>query len=392
MSAAPSGAEGSRTTLSGWGRYPRCSCRVRRPERYADLYAGETELIHRGRGRSYGDAAVNREGTVVMTERLNRVLAFDASAGRLRTEAGASLAELLAVIVPHGWFLPVTPGTAFASIGGCVAADVHGKNHHREGSIGNHVEEIELRTAAGLLTCSAARDGDAFWATVGGMGLTGAVGTVALRLKKIETASIAVEHRVAPDLEATFAALSDDFDDEYTVAWIDCLAAGKRMGRGIVMRGHHAGLDELPSASRRDPLRMPEEKARRLPATIPQFALNPFTVRLFNTLYYTLQGRKRRPFVSAFPPFFYPLDAIANWNLVYGASGFVQYQCVLPAANAYEGMRRLLGRISSSGKASFLAVLKRLGDANPGMLSFPLPGYTLALDLPLRSRRAGASR
>lgn len=373
--------------VSGWGRYPVQSCELTRPERYAELTPSAERVIVRGQGRSYGDASLNAEGRVILSERLNRMLDFDAGTGLLRAEAGVTLQEVLEVVVSRGWFLPVTPGTKYASLGGCVAADVHGKNHHDGGgTFSAHVREIELILADGTRTrCNAGNNSELFWATVGGMGLTGIIGEVTLQLMLIESARMRVQHCAAPNLEAGFKLLDGaEFDDTYTVAWIDCLARGRSLGRSIVMRGHHAALSELPARDALQPFARMARRQRRVPFDLPSWALNPLTVGAFNNLYYWSQGAKQAPFLAGYESYFYPLDAVADWNRLYGKQGFVQYQCVLPTVGAFEGMRQLLELLAASRRASFLAVLKRFGATGKGMLSFPLPGYTLALDLPVR--------
>lgn len=370
-----------KTSISGWGRYPVQSCELGRPERYADLHAQAATLIPRGQGRSYGDAALNENGYVLLTERVNRLLEFDVEQGVLRAEAGVTLAEVLEVIVPKGWFLPVTPGTKFVSLGGCVAADVHGKNHHHDGSFGDHVLAIELILADGRrMRCSPSEYAELFWATIGGMGLTGIVGEVTLKLVRISNPAVMVRHHSAGNLEQLFALMQDaSIDDRYTVAWIDSMAKGGSFGRGVLMCGHPATQDELPSA-----VHFKQKRQRAIPFDFPAFALNASSIAAFNALYYRNEGGKREPFLSHYDHYFYPLDAIGDWNRMYGKRGFVQYQCVIPEAAAYEGIKALLQKLADSGRPSFLAVLKRLGGQGKGMLSFPLAGYTLALDLPIR--------
>jgi decaprenylphospho-beta-D-ribofuranose 2-oxidase len=373
------------TQLAGWGRYPVQSCELERPERYADLCPDAVSLIARGQGRSYGDAALNENGRVLLTERVNRLLEFDAQQGILRAEAGTTLAEILAVIVPKGWFLPVTPGTKFVSLGGCVAADVHGKNHHHDGSFGDHVLSIELILADGSrVKCSSSEKSELFWATVGGMGLTGIIGEVALKLMPIQSAYMQVCHHVAGNFEQLFGMMQDtSLDDCYTVAWLDSMAGGAQFGRGIMMSGHHAVPDELPPNGAQ-PFITKRERARSIPFDFPPWALNSASISAFNARYFQREGGKREPFLSSYEPYFYPLDAIGSWNRMYGKRGFVQYQCVIPEPTAFEGIRQLLQALSDSCRPSFLAVLKRLGTQGSGLLSFPMPGYTLALDLPIR--------
>ncbi len=373
------------TPLSGWGRYPVQSCELERPERYADLRSDPARVIARGQGRSYGDAALNENGRVLLTERVNRLLEFDAVHGVLRVESGVTLAEILEVIVPQGWFLPVTPGTKFVSLGGCVAADVHGKNHHHDGSFGDHVLGVELILADDShVACSPAENSELFWATVGGMGLTGIIGEVTLKLIPITSAYMMVRHHVAGNLEQLFRLMQDaTIDDRYTVAWIDSMASGGQLGRGIAMCGHHAVVEELP-AGFDNALAAKPKRGRPVPFSFPAWALNPLSIGAFNALYYRHEGKKQQPFLAGYDPYFYPLDAIGQWNRMYGKRGFVQYQCVIPEAAAFEGIKALLEELSSSRRPSFLAVLKRFGAQGRGLLSFPMAGYTLALDLPIR--------
>ena len=358
-------------------------CELERPERYADLRPGVASLIARGQGRSYGDAALNENGRVLLTGRVNRLLEFDAENGVLRAEAGVTLAEILEVIAPRGWFLPVTPGTKFVSLGGCVAADVHGKNHHHDGSFGNHVLSIELILAdGGRVLCSPSENPELFWATVGGMGLTGIIGEVAVKLAPIQSDYVMVRHHAAGNLEQLFQHLQNPaLDDRYTVAWIDSLATGQKLGRGIAMCGHHAAAEELPAGFTGA---VQSKRSRSIPFDFPAWALNPLSIGAFNALYYQREGGKREPFLSGYDPYFYPLDAIGDWNRMYGKRGFVQYQCVIPERAAFEGIKALLEEITGSRRPSFLAVLKRFGAQGRGLLSFPVAGYTLALDLPIR--------
>ncbi|HUX89847.1 MAG TPA: FAD-binding oxidoreductase [Gallionellaceae bacterium] len=371
--------------ISGWGRYPVQSCELERPERYADLHPNTDTLIARGQGRSYGDASLNENGRVILTERIDRMLELDVKQGILRAEAGVTLADILPVIVKQGWFLPVTPGTKFVSLGGCVAADVHGKNHHHDGSFGEHVLGIELILADGSRkACSATENSDLYWATVGGMGLTGIIGEVTLKLIPIQTAQMMVRHHAANNLEQLFQLLQDPaVDDHYSVAWIDCLATGDQLGRGVAMFGHHASSSEFTGAN---PLVSKPKRKRSLPFDFPSWALNPLTISAFNKLYYYRESRKKSPFLTDYDSYFYPLDAIGEWNRMYGKRGFVQYQCVIPEGNALAGMTALLKELSGSRRSSFLAVLKRFGAEGKGLLSFPMPGYTLALDLPIRDK------
>jgi decaprenylphospho-beta-D-ribofuranose 2-oxidase len=371
--------------ISGWGRYPRGCSRVVRPEKMKEAVPPrEGQMIARGQGRSYGNAAMSADGSVMLTERLNRFLDFDDKSGILRAEAGSTIAEVLQAFVPRGWFPSVTPGTKFVSLGGCVAADVHGKNHHRVGTFANHVAEIELVLADGRRTrCSPEQDRDLFWATVGGMGLTGIITEVSLRLIPVETAYVIAQHHPARNLDESLELLEKrEFDDEYTVAWLDCLARGESFGRSVLTRGHHAKRSDLPSGVR-NPLGLEPSRPRNIPVDFPNWFLKPWSVALFNRLYYFAQRIKKEPFVTSCEKFFYPLDRLGNWNRMYGRRGFVQYQCVVPSDQARRGLRLVLEEVARSGRASFLTVLKRLGGEGQGLLSFPTQGYTLTLDLPV---------
>lgn len=369
--------------LSGWGRHPLADCTAVRPERHRDLVSVQGSRLARGRGRSYGDAALRSDGTIVLTERLDRFLEFDESTGVLRAESGATLKDVVETFLPQGWFLPVTPGTQFCSLGGCLAADVHGKNHHRAGTFSAHVAGCGLVLASGeRVECGPDQRPELFWATAGGMGLTGIIDEVWLRLQRVESAYLKVRHQQARDLASMVRLLSDPAHDAtYTVAWIDCLATGSSLGRGVFMAGEHAAQHEVPLRLG-DPKTCKPKRLKKLPFDLPAWALNPLAVRLFNSVYYALQGSKGS-FVSRYDSFFYPLDGVLDWNRLYGKRGFVQYQYVLPTAVAEEGTAEILGRLSHSKRASFLAVLKRFGPEGPGMLSFPMEGLTLALDIPI---------
>jgi decaprenylphospho-beta-D-ribofuranose 2-oxidase len=376
--------------LSGWGRFPVETCRIFRPEKTAGLPAildsgAESSYIARGLGRSYGDASLNAGGGVISFERLNRMIAFDPSAGILECEAGVSLAEILDCFLPRGYFLPVTPGTKFVTLGGAIAHDVHGKNHHRVGSLSNFVLDFRLRTARGeVLACSREQNSDVFWATVGGAGLTGFLLSARLRLQPVETAHVLVDFlKVAHVEEAIDAMEESDHRYEFSVAWIDCLAKGKALGRSVLMRANPALRSDLPKGSG-DPLSRKRRSERSVPFDFPAGLLNPFTVGAFNALFYgwhrTISGR-----LADIDSFFYPLDSIRDWNRMYGRRGFVQYQLAFPSETSRAGLAEVLQRVSASGRGSFLGVLKRFGNATSGLLSFPFPGYTLALDLPVNS-------
>lgn len=374
--------------LSGWGRYPVEPCHLYRPERRGDLAAilrsgAQGSYISRGLGRSYGDAALNKDAGVIGHTLLNRFLSFDESSGVLECEGGVSLAEIIKYFLPRGWFLPVTPGTKFVTVGGAMAADIHGKNHHRDGSFSNFVLDFQLLTAAGdFLLCSPTSNADAFWATMGGMGLTGIIVSARIELRRVESAYMLVDYQRVSNLGQALGVMEEsDQRYQYSVAWIDGLATGQNMGRSVLMRGNHAVTAELPSRVR-NPLAYSTGPQLNLAFDFPSAALNPLTIKAFNIAYYALHRSRARQLVS-FEKFFYPLDAILQWNRMYGRHGFVQYQIALPQASGRDALHIILDRLARSGRGSFLAVLKRFGDGGCGLLSFPLRGYTLALDIPV---------
>jgi FAD/FMN-containing dehydrogenase len=291
--------------------------------------------------------------------------------------------EILELVEPQDWFLPVTPGTKYVTVGGAIANDVHGKNHHREGTFGRHVRQLELRRTNGQrLVCSLQENGELFAATIGGLGLTGLIVWAEVQLKKVAGSAIEVETIKYRDLSSFFRLSKEsDNDYEYTVAWIDCLASGQKLGRGHFMRGNHA------PARRPEPHPAPKHKLS-VPVDLPISLINGFTLKAFNRFYYHRQFEERRPSTVHFEKFFYPLDSIENWNRIYGPSGFLQFQCVVPVEVSEDAVREILNRIAHANCGSFLAVLKVFGDVkSPGMLSFPRPGATLALDFPYQGRK-----
>jgi decaprenylphospho-beta-D-ribofuranose 2-oxidase len=371
--------------LSGWGRYPRRMAQVVTPQNVAAVRPpADQTMIARGQGRSYGDAAISTNGLVMLSERLNRVGSFDETSGLLRAEAGTTLGDLIETFVPRGWFPSVVPGTKFVSLGGCVAADIHGKNHHHAGTFGRQVTELEIACADGSrVRCSPEANPDLFWATVGGMGLTGIMTEVTIKMLPVESPFMIVQNKPAKDLETSLGMLEDKrWDDDYSVAWIDCVA-GRNLGRSVLIRGHHARQEELPRSSQSI---MTNQKTRehKLPFGFPSWVLDRFAMAAFNEAFYRRQGRRTEPFVDTLERFFFPLDRIAQWNRMYGRRGFVQYQCVLPLSQSERGLQELLEELKRSGRSSFLSVLKRFGPEGEGLLSFPIEGYTLTLDFPIR--------
>jgi decaprenylphospho-beta-D-ribofuranose 2-oxidase len=374
-------------TLSGWGNHPREPCLVAVAEKTSQLPqlvtdASVRDQIARGLGRAYGDSALNRSGGVIVQTRLNRFRAFNEQTGELECEAGVSLAEIIECLLPQGWFPPVTPGTRFVTVGGAIAADVHGKNHHAVGSLGNFVQWLDLLLASGeMLRCSPSEHAPLFWATVGGMGLTGIIVRACIKLARVPSAYCRVQYRRCRDLDQTLELLeSTNSQYAYSVAWIDCLARGPRLGRSVLMLANNAAVDELPDRQRAAPLRLPARRVRSVPCQLPGSVLNRVSVSLFNELYYRSHGDCER--LVDFDSFFYPLDSLLHWNRIYGRRGFAQYQALLPPKTSRRGMAELLGEIGEAGLGSFLAVLKSSGQATPGVLSYLYPGHTLALDLP----------
>jgi decaprenylphospho-beta-D-ribofuranose 2-oxidase len=375
--------------VTGWGRYPTTISDVYRPERRAEVAAivGERRhhaFIARGFGRSYGDAALNARQSVISGERLNRFLDFDETTGVLLAEAGVQLKEILDVFVPRGWFLPVTPGTKFVSLGGAVACDIHGKNHHCDESFSRHVEYLDLLLASGeIIRCSKTQRSDAFWATAGGMGLTGVILTVALKLQRIETAHMTVDYVRTRDLDETLERCeTGDADYRYSVCWIDCLASGESLGRSVLMRGEHTRVAQLPARLRAAPLAIRSKTALTVPFSFPNFAINPLSVKAFNFFYYHAHPKEKTGVITDYDTYFYPLDFALEWNRIYGTRGFLQYQPVFPLDASRQALIQTLEILSRRKVASFLAVLKRFGPQE-GLLSFPMPGYTLALDIPV---------
>ena len=365
-----------------WGRYPKVDSDEQDvyhvypdsfsfPESSEDAGNAPAFLAY-GQGRSYGDVCQNQEGILLDTQHLDHFIEYDKEKGILRCEAGVTFDNILQLIIPHNWFLPVTPGTKYISVGGAIANDVHGKNHHKEGTFGRHVLKFELLRSNGeRLICSPTENTDLFNATIGGLGLTGLINWVEFSLKKIPGSNIAQESFRFNNLKEFFS-LSDESDKdwEYTVAWVDCIATGDELGRGLFMRGNHCEANKKHKF---------KTSKLSMPFHAPGFLLNKHTVNAFNNVYFK-KPIKQYSEIS-FDPFFYPLDAIANWNRLYGKKGFMQYQCVIPKEHRETAMLEILSIISKSGEASFLSVLKEFGDMkSPGLLSFPRAGVTLALD------------
>jgi decaprenylphospho-beta-D-ribofuranose 2-oxidase len=378
-----------RTTLTGWGRTKPTTAEVvevfRSEVAGAVKEAGDRGALVRGLGRSYGDAAQNGGGTVLRLMGSATDAVLDRDAHTVTLSAGASLDDLLRLIVPRGYFVPVTPGTRFVTIGGAIASDIHGKNHHVDGSIGNHVVRMALQLADGSVAeLSPTQQPDLFWATIGGMGLTGAILDATIGLLPVESSRMSVDtHRIA-DIDSLLGVMSEGDDEQhrYSVAWIDLSAKGRQLGRSVLTRGDHARFDELPPKLQATPFVYGPKQLVTVPPIIPRPGLmNHITIAAFNEMWFHKSPAKRLGEIQTISSFFHPLDMVGAWPRFYGHPGLVQYQFVLPFGQE-DVMRRIVERIAASGAASFLAVLKRFGAGNPAPLSFPQPGWTLALDLP----------
>ncbi len=368
----------ARQELTGWGRVLRSTAQVARPERLRELTGhvndGHGSLLARGNGRSYGDAALNGDGRVILTSRLDRLLALDEAGSSVTVEAGASFGDLVRTLLPLGYLPAVVPGTGFATVGGGLANDIHGKNHHRSGSIGQQLAWLELRTPDGRLhRIQGDEDHELLRATLGGVGLTGVIERASIRVERVPSNAVALRRERIADLDEFLQRLREEQDrTPYVVGWIDALARGARLGRGILELAGPSPEGVAPAKAR----------ARRVPVDFPALALNRWSVRLFNELYFRRIPTRGRSELLPYENFLFPLDALHDWNRIYGRRGFHQFQCVVPYETGASALRQMLGLIAEAGLGSFLAVLKAMGPAGRGYLSFPQPGYTLALDFP----------
>ncbi len=378
------------TLLTGWGRTaPTAATLVEVPTDELDVAdlagrAGGRGVIARGMGRSYGDPAQNGGGVVVRLRPAERAIDVDAEAGTVTVHAAVSLDALLRDLVPRGWFVPVTPGTRFVTVGGAIASDIHGKNHHVDGTFGQHVLSMRIVLADGSVRrITPADDPALFWATVGGMGLTGIIVEATVRLLPIESSLCLVETTRLPNLDALLESMSTGDDDHrYSVAWLDLLATGDRLGRAVLTRGDHATADDLRAAGHRasaDPLRFVPPPTVDVPPGVPN-VVPPPAVRLFNEVWYR-KAPRHHVGLEGLTSFFHPLDMVGSWNRAYGRHGFLQYQFVVPVERT-DALREVIGLVVASGRASIVNVLKRFGTEGDGMLSFPRPGWTFTVDLP----------
>ncbi|MBJ7427802.1 MAG: FAD-binding oxidoreductase [Bacteroidia bacterium] len=376
--------------VCNWGLYPQIDANQFSTSNYEEIAAfvkANDVIIARGNGRCYGDSSLQKK--IFSTLSLNRIIKFDEINGVINCESGVLLSEILNIIIPKGYFLPVTPGTKFITIGGAVASNIHGKNHHTEGAIAKFIQSFELLIETGeILHCSKEKNSSLFANTIGGMGLTGIVISVQMQLKKIETSYINQTIIKAKNIEEVITYLEQYKNSTYAVAWIDCLAKGKNLGRSILYLGEHTSLTDLTKEQAENPLKIHQKRTINIPFYFPEITLNSMTIKLFNILFYHKLLSTSASNIIPFDSFFYPLDAINNWNKMYGKSGFTQYQFVIPYENGKEGLIKILTQIAESGCGAFLAVLKTFGksETNCSPISFPMEGYTLAVDFKVNKK------
>jgi FAD/FMN-containing dehydrogenase len=382
------------TRLAGWGANLRVDCAVAEPSSSQDVAKAidRSGSISRGLGRSYGDCAINAGGQVLRTTSMDRFLSFDPATGVLVCEAGTSLESIIEVFAPQGWFPMITPGTKFVTVGGCIANDIHGKAHHAQGCFVTCVDSMTVLLASGdVVTASRTENADLFWATFGGMGLLGVILTATIRLRNIETTYFTQKSIKARNLDEMMAALAEnDHTFPYSVATLDVFGTGANLGRGVLTVGDHMTRAQLPPNLAADPLLVSGPPKITVPFELPDFTLNPLTMRMVNAVIQGIQAGAKP--IGHYEAFFYPLDKIAEWNRGYGRRGFTQYQFVIPFADGEKQMRKILGVILSSGQLPFLNVLKRLGKESGGTLSFPKEGWTFAIDFPIREETEALTR
>lgn len=381
-------------TLQGWGAQRRVACDVRLPESAKDVQAlvDRQGTTARGLGRSYGDAALNEGGRVLQLTRLDRYLAFEPATGRLTCEAGVSIAQLIRDFAPRGFLPAITPGTKFVTLGGCIANDVHGKAHHAQGTFVTCVESMRVLVADGrVVNASRTENADLFWASFGGMGLLGVVLDVTLQLRRVETTYFRQRSFVARDLKHMLELLAEnDAAFPYSVATLDITARGSRLGSGVLTVGDHARREELPAKLASQPLKVGRGPLVTVPFELPEFTLNPLTIRLVNQVISAMLRGKGE--FELYEGFFYPLDIAHEWNRGYGRRGFIQYQFAVPFEGGEAVVRSLLETMTGSGQLPFLNILKRFGPANEAPLSFPTAGFTFAVDFPVRDGLVALTR
>ena len=373
--------------LGGWGRYPLIEAKLNSPASIKELIEliSRGNAIGRGNGRSYGDSSISEQNTICM-KNFNRILEFNNKNGLTVVESGVLLSEIITTFLNRGWFPKVTPGSKYVTIGGMVACDVHGKNHHKDGSFGNYIEWLDIITSDGeIVRCSRKINSEVFNWTIGGMGLTGIILRVAFYLHPVTTSWIKQKTIPAKNIDHAIEIFEKNLDSTYSVAWIDCLSKGNKLGRSLVMLGEHANISDLNYDMKSDPLIIKSKTKILIPFNFPSFILNSLTVKIFNSIYYALGKKKKNYKLVDYDTYFYPLDYLLDWNKIYGSKGLAQFQCVLPLKNAKLGIREMLDALSFSKSNSFLTVLKRFGKQE-SCLSFPMEGYTLALDFPITKK------
>ena len=372
------------TNISGWGGYPIQEAKVVYPKSIEQILEEikKSDLIARGNGRAYGDSSINKKNTINM-KYFNHIISFDDSSGVLEVESGILLEDIVNTFLPKGWFPYVTPGSKLVTIGGLIAADVHGKNHHKDGSFRNFVEWFELINSKGeIIKCSRNENKDMFEWTIGGMGLTGIIIRAAIKLRPVETCWIKQKTLVANNIDQTLEIFEKSMDATYSVAWINSTNRHSNIGQSLIMLGEHAKINDLNQKNSLNPLKIKSKKNRNIPFYFPNWFLNKRLIKLFNFLYYFLGKNSSKEKFVYWDDYFYPLDSIMGWNKIYGREGFVQYQCVIPLEKSKEGLIELLKEIDKSKVSPFLSVLKRFGKQN-SKFSFPMEGYTIALDFPI---------
>lgn len=373
--------------LSGWGKYPVKETKIYVPQNIEELIniIKKGNSIARGNGRSYGDSSVGASRTIHM-KNFNQIISFDSNSGLLIAESGILLKDIINKFLPKGWFPSVTPGTKFVTLGGMIAADIHGKNHHKHGNFSNYVEWIDLLDSRGdIKRCSKKENTELFEWTMGGMGLTGIILSAAIKLQAVKTGWVKQKTLVAKNLDEVIDLFETSTSSTYSVAWIDCMQKKENIGRSIVMLAEHAEINDLDEERKSSPFNIPKKKKIIIPIYFPSWLLNSWLVSLFNSIFYWKNKRNSKEKLIDWDSYFYPLDKIHGWNKVYGRNGFAQFQCVIPLENSREGLSQLLNAIEKAGVGSFLSVLKRFGSQN-GRFSFPMKGYTLALDFPINKK------